>query len=190
MLASTHQPPGIHMISERLFCKNSVRGETKMARPIALETPPRDRRKEREAQLAKAPLDHAAALLDAYELLEQLHKSGALELLRGVLGARDKLTEDLAAAADTPQAVNALRNAILLGKMLGSIDPEVMESFTAAVAGTAGRKPDPATEPPGLLAVLSQLRRREVRRALGLGSRFLEILGSGLGQKRGTKPTS
>jgi uncharacterized protein YjgD (DUF1641 family) len=155
-----------------------------MARSIALETPPRDLRKEREAQLANAPLDHAEALLDAYELLGQLHKSGALELLRGLLGARDKLTEDLAAAADTPQAVNALRNAILLGKMLGSIDPEVMESFVAAAAGTVGHKSDSAAEPPGLLAVLNQLRRREVRRVFALAGRFLEIFGDRLGQKR------
>ena len=155
-----------------------------MAHPIALEAPARDLPKEREAQLENAPLDHAPALLDAYELLEQLHRSGALELLRGALGASGKLAEKAAAAADTPQSVNALRNAILLGKMLGSIDPEVMESYTAAVIGTVGHKPDTNSEPPGLFAILRQLRRREVRRTLALINRFLEILGSGLGRKR------
>jgi uncharacterized protein YjgD (DUF1641 family) len=155
-----------------------------MARPIVLEAPARDLRKEHEAQLENAPLDHAPALLDAYELLEQLHQSGVFELLRGVLGAGDKLVENVAAAADTPQAVNALRNAILLGKMLGSIDPEVMESYTAAVIGTVGHKPNPDSEPPGLFAVFNQLRRREVRRTLALVNRFLEILGNRLSQKR------
>ncbi|MGA7340061.1 MAG: DUF1641 domain-containing protein [Terracidiphilus sp.] len=161
-----------------------------MARPIAMDAPSRDFGREREARLESAPLDHAEALLDAYELLEQLHRSGALAVLRGVLGARDELTEKLAGAADTPQAMNALRNVVLLGKMLGSIDPEVMESYVAAAIGAAGDKPDPASEPPGLLAVLKQLRRREVRRSLVFINRFLEILGSGLGRKRGAAKES
>jgi uncharacterized protein YjgD (DUF1641 family) len=155
-----------------------------MARPIALEAPPRDLRKEREEQLENAHLDHAAALLDAYELLEQLHKSRAFELLRAALGAGGKLTEIAADAADTPQAVNAMRNAILLGKLLGSIDPEVMESCVAAVNGTIRYAAEPQSEPPSLWALFKQLRRRETRRALVLVTRFLEILGNRLGQKR------
>ena len=155
-----------------------------MARPIALETPPRDLRKEREAQLANAQLDHAEALLDAYELIEQLHKSRAFELLRGALGASGELTERAAAAADTPQATKALRNLVLLGKLLSSVDPDVMESYVSAVVGTVGHKPVPAAEPPSLWAILKQLSRREVRRTLALVNQFLEILGAGLSQKR------
>ncbi|HEY1767177.1 MAG TPA: hypothetical protein VGG26_05955 [Terracidiphilus sp.] len=157
-----------------------------MARPIALETPPRDLRKEREEQLKQARIDHAEAILNAYELVEQLHASRTFELLRGALGASGQITEKVAAAADTPQAVNGVRNLILLTKMLGSIDPEIMESWVAAAAGTLGHKPNPDTEPPGLFALLSQLRRRETRRALMLGTRFLAILGGRLGQKHGT----
>ncbi|HZP05017.1 MAG TPA: hypothetical protein VFB43_08965 [Terracidiphilus sp.] len=156
-----------------------------MARPIALETPPRDLRKEREEQLKQAQIDHAEAILNGYELLEQLHKSRAFELLRGVFGTTGDLTEKVATAADTPQSVNAMRNLILLAKMLGSIDPEVMESYVAAVTGTVGHKPSPDIEPPGLFSVLNQLRRREVRRALVLVNRFLEIFGNRLGPKPG-----
>ena len=54
-----------------------------MAQPIALETSPRDLRKEREEQLKQAQIDHAEAILNAYEVLEQLHKSRAFELLLG-----------------------------------------------------------------------------------------------------------
>lgn len=161
-----------------------------MARPIALEAPPRDLRKEREELLEEARLDHAQALLDAYELLEQLHQSRALDLLRGALGASGQLTENLASAADTPQAVRGLRNLILLAKMLGSIDPEVMESITFAAGETLGRQANNISEPPGLWQSFKQLRRREVRRTLGLINRFLEILGNRLGQKRSTNPKS
>ena len=156
-----------------------------MAQPIALETPPRDLRKEREEQLKQAQIDHAEAILNAYEVLEQLHKSRAFELLRGAFGASGQLTEKVASAADTPQAVNAMRNLILLAKMLGSIDPQMMESYVAAVTGSIGHKPRPDIEPPGLFSILNQLRRREVRRALALVNRFLEIFGNRLGPKTG-----
>jgi uncharacterized protein YjgD (DUF1641 family) len=155
-----------------------------MAQPIPLEAPPRDLRKERAERLEAARLDHAEALLEFYELIGQLHTSRTLELLRGALGARGDLAETLAGAADSPQGVNGMRNLLLLAKMLGSIDPQVMESYVAAVIGTVGPPPNIAADPPGILTVLNQLRRREVRRALALVNRFLEILGTRLGQIR------
>ncbi len=155
-----------------------------MAQPIPLEAPPRDLERERAERLAAARLNHADALLEAYELIGQLHSSRTLELLRGALGARGDLAETLVQAANTPEGANGLRNLILLAKMLGSIDPQVMESYVAAVTGAVGQPPDPKTEPPGILTVLNQLRRREVRRALALVNRFLEIFGTRLGQIR------
>ena len=155
-----------------------------MAQPIPLEAPPRDLSKERAERLEAARLKHAEALLEAYELIEQLHTSRTLELLRGALGARGELAETLARTAGTPEGANGLRNLILLAKMLGSIDPRVMESYVAAVIGTVSRPPAVADDPPGILTVLNQLRRREVRRALALVNRFLEILGTRLGQIR------
>ena len=155
-----------------------------MAQPIPLEAPPRDLRREGAERLEAARLEHAEALLEAYEVIEQLHTSRTLELLRGALGARGELAETVANAADSPQGANAIRNLILLGKMLGSIDPRVMESYVAAVIGSVGRPPDPRVEPPGIFTVLNQLRRREVRRALGLVNRFLEVFGTRLGQIR------
>jgi uncharacterized protein YjgD (DUF1641 family) len=161
-----------------------------MAQPIPLEASPRDLRRERAEQLESAGIDHAEALLEAYELLEQLHRTRTLELLRGALGARDKITEIVAGAADSPQGVNAMRNLALLMKMLGSIDPQIMESYVGAVIGAAGSARAVEAEPPGLWAILKQLRRREVRRALAVINRFLELLGAGLGQKRATAPKS
>jgi uncharacterized protein YjgD (DUF1641 family) len=155
-----------------------------MAQPIPLEAPGRDERRERAAQLAGAGTDHAEALLEAFELLEQLHQTRTLELLRGALGARDKLSVTVASAADSPQGVNAMRNLALLVKMLGSIDPQAMESYVGAVIGAAGSVRADEADPPGLLAILKQLRRREVRRALAFINRFLEQLGTGLGRRR------
>ena len=57
-----------------------------MAKPILLEIPPRDPRVELRTRLENAPVEHAEALLAAYEVLQGLHDNGVLEILRGALG--------------------------------------------------------------------------------------------------------
>jgi len=160
-----------------------------MAQPIALEIAPRDARKELLARLENAPAEHAAALLDAYELIEQAHAAGLFEVLRGVLSAKDKVVEAAVRETETPEAVRALRNAIILGKMLGSINPELMQCYATAVGETLGSERKPVIDPPGLLSLLGQFRRPELRRSVALINRFLETLGTRLKEK-GCSPSS
>jgi uncharacterized protein YjgD (DUF1641 family) len=151
-----------------------------MAQPIPLELPPRDPRKELLARVEAAPADHAEALLDAFDLLEELHERRVFELLRGALCASDKIVEKTAAASDTPNAIRALRNLIILGKTLGSINPELMQSIAVAAGTTLGSEQKPVIEPPGLFSLLSQFRHKELRRSIALINRFLEALGNQL----------
>ena len=148
-----------------------------MARPIPLELPPRDPREELRARLQQAPLAHAEALLDSYELLQQLHDHGVFELLRGGFSASDKLIETAVDAAKSDESVRTIRNAILLGKMLGSMNPEVLQSVVLALGETLGGPQKPVVKPPGLFSLLSRLRTKEIRRSIALMSLFLEKLG-------------
>jgi len=149
-----------------------------MARPISLELPPRDPREELRKRLDEAPVEHAEALLESYELLQQLHDHGVFQLLRGVLGASDKLVEAAVDAAKSDESVRAIRNAIILGKMLGSINPEVLQCFAAATTETLGCYQKPVIEPPGLFSLLNQFRNKELRRSMALLNRFLDTLGN------------
>ena len=149
-----------------------------MARPIALELPPRDARDELRKRLEQAPMEHAEALLDSWELLEKLHQHGVFELLRGTLGASDKLIETAVNAAKSDDSVRAIRNAIILGKMLATINPEVLEGVAVAVGKTLGCYQKPVIEPPGLFPLLGQFRHKELRRSIALINRFLEVLGN------------
>ena len=148
-----------------------------MARPISLELPPRDPREELRKRLEQAPVEHAEALLDSYELLEQLHQRGVFELLRGALGASDKLIEIAVDAAKSDESVRAIRNAIILGKILGSINPEVLQGVAVAVSQTLDCFEKPVVEPPGILALLGQFRHKELRRSMALLNEFLVTLG-------------
>jgi uncharacterized protein YjgD (DUF1641 family) len=148
-----------------------------MARPIALELPPRDPRAELRKRLDEAPAEYAEALLDSYELLQQLHDHGVFDLLRGALCATDKLVESAADMAKSDESVRAIRNAIILGKMLGSIDPDVLQSVAAAAGEAFGGHEKPMVEPPGFFSLLNQFRSKETRRSIALMSRFLGALG-------------
>jgi uncharacterized protein YjgD (DUF1641 family) len=149
-----------------------------MARPITLELPPRDRREELRKRLDEAPVEHAEALLDSYELIGKLHEHGVFELLRGAMGASDKLIETAVDAAKSDEAIRAIRNAIILGKILGAINPEVLQSVAVAVGETMGCYEKPIIEPPGLFSLLFQFGHKELRRSMALLNKFLERLGN------------
>lgn len=149
-----------------------------MARPISLELPPRDPREELRRRLEQAPVEHAEALLDSYALLQQLHDHGVFELLRGGLGASDKLIETAVDAAKSDESIRAIRNAITLGKILASINPDVLQGVAVAISETLGCYEKPIIEPPGLFTLLSQFRHKELRRSMALVNKFLETLGN------------
>jgi uncharacterized protein YjgD (DUF1641 family) len=147
-----------------------------MAQPIALKLPPRDPRQELITRLEEAPAEHAAALLDGYELLQQLHEHGVFTLVRGALGATDKLVEAASAGANSTEAIRAMRNGILLAKMLGSIDPEVLQGTCEAVSQTFGNARTAAYKPPTLFALITGFASRDLRRGMGLINTFLKNL--------------
>jgi uncharacterized protein YjgD (DUF1641 family) len=158
-----------------------------MARPIPLEIPARDPREELRKRLEQAPLQHAEALLDSYELLQQLHDHGIFELLRGALSASDKLIETAVDAAKSDEAIRAIRNAMILGKVFASINPDVLQCVATAASDTLGCYDKPIIEPPGLFSLLSQFRHKELRRSMALINRFLEKLGDQIKLRGGCK---
>lgn len=149
-----------------------------MALPIAFEVKPCDPREKLREKLEAAPIEHAEALLESYELLQQLHRTGTLRALTGALGAGNQILQTAVDAAGSCEAVAATRNAILLGKMLAGINPEILKGIVVAVSETLGSYKKPVIEPPGLFALLSQFRHKELRRSIALVNRFLESLGN------------
>jgi uncharacterized protein YjgD (DUF1641 family) len=151
-----------------------------VAQPIPLEAPPRDPRIALRTRLEDAPVEHAEALLAAYEVLQGLHTSGVLDLMRGALGSRDKVLEVAVAAAESPESIRVLRNLMLLVNMLGAIDPAVLKTFTQAAPQALNmvvRKP----EPPGLWRLIRDfLWNQDFRHGLAAVNTMLEVFGKRL----------
>lgn len=150
-----------------------------MARPITLTAPVRDPRLELAEKLREAPLEHAEALLEALELLQQLHNREILSNARDLIAAGDTLAAHGAGVLETPESASALRNAVILGKMFAAIDPRVLHGFAQAMTETKAAT-ESTEEPPSLLSLLGQFRQKEVRRSISLLSRFLAALGTHL----------
>lgn len=105
-----------------------------MAVPLAFEPKPINPKKELQHRLDAAPVEHGEALLVLYDLLQEMHDKRVLDALVGLVSARDKIFEQLAAGAKTEEVIAGLRNAISLAKVLGSIDPAAMSSAANASA--------------------------------------------------------
>ncbi len=161
-----------------------------MAQPIRLTEPPRDPRQELLARLDAAPAEHAAALLDGYELLQSLHESGLFTLVRGALGAKEKIIETAAGTANTQEAIRATRNLILLGKMLAAVDPVVLSGLASAVQDTLAQPLSIPNDPPTFRSLLTNFLSSDSRRAMAFLNRLLCNLGRRLRSQSTTPPGS
>jgi uncharacterized protein YjgD (DUF1641 family) len=148
-----------------------------MAKAVQLMLPPHDTHAELRSRLQNAPLEHAEALLAAYEVLQGLHDCGVLELLRGLLGSGDKVLQNAVDAAQTPDSVRVIRNFLVLVKTLGEIDPDLFDGFAMALPEAMEHAKAQGKEPPGFLAILNKFRSKDLRRGLVAVNSLLEAWG-------------
>lgn len=149
-----------------------------MAAPIALELPKHDPAEELRSRLERAPAEHAEALLAGIAVLQALHDQGLLEVMRGVLDGGSRILEIVVDAAKTPEAIRATRNIVIMAKILGSIDPELLKKIAAAIPDVlVGEAKAQETEPPGFWEALHILRSKNLRRGLAVVNNLLEALG-------------
>lgn len=147
-----------------------------MAQPISFEHSTRDPKKELLERLENAPSEHAAALLDGFELIEELHRHGVFTTLRGLLAAGDKLVITASEEANKPEAIRLIRNGLLLAQMLSSIDPEALQGTCLAVSHTFGNAKAVTHKPPSLPGLFIGFLSRDLRRGMGLVNTFLKNL--------------
>ncbi|HEX3624946.1 MAG TPA: DUF1641 domain-containing protein [Verrucomicrobiae bacterium] len=154
-----------------------------MSQPIPLEIPARDPRSELQTKLQSAPIEHAEALLSAYKVLQGLHDRGVLDLMQGALGSSDKVLEIVVGAMNTPESVRAIRNVTILAKILGNIEPELLEGFARSLPEAIALTKAHDAKPPGLWGIMKQFRNQNVRRGLVLVNSLLEAFGRNLPYK-------
>src|SRR5579871_613280 len=83
-----------------------------MAKPIAFKPVTVDFKTDLERRLEKAPAEHAAALLATLDILEIAHREGLLDIIHGLIGAKDTVTGKLAEYAKHPEVLDQLSKAM------------------------------------------------------------------------------
>lgn len=155
-----------------------------MAKPIQLDFPARDHQAEMQQRLSAAPTEHAAAILEFLELLEVLHRHNVLSTLQGAVGAGGDLIGQISKAAAQPESIRALRNAIALAKLLGQIDPELIETIQKAIARSPGARGDSRPAAPGLWKIAKTFWSPTVRRTLFATGVVMAAVGGYLEKRR------
>ena len=136
-------------------------------------TPP-DSRLDLVRRIESAPREHAEAVLEAYDVLQRLHDTGALALVSGLLSAENTVIDKVSDVVSSKQAVTMLRIAMILGGALTSLDADKVH---AAVV---------ETRTPSLWQILRAATSKEVRKALGLGVALARIFGASLLARKGS----
>ena len=149
-----------------------------MAQPILLQLPRRDPREALYDRLKSAPHEHAEALLNVYDILQELQDRGVLELAKGALGSSEQLLQILVNVTNQPEMVRGIRNMMLLAKVANSFEPELLEGLEQAVQkGLAeARKPKPV----GLWELAKKILSQESRRVLIATASILQAVGKTL----------
>lgn len=150
-----------------------------MARPIAFKPSTVDFKADLQRRLEKAPVEHAEALLLAFDVLEAAHKEGLLDLLHGAIGAKDKIIDTMSKYASEPEGIAAIRNLLTAAKLLTELDPEMLERFTKVV-GSATEKQKQEKTPPSMWQIFRRATSEDGRRGLSFMTFFLSGLGKSL----------
>ena len=155
-----------------------------MAQSIPLNIPPRNPRAELQSRLERAPQEHAEAVLAAYEVLQELHNRGVLEIMRGALAASDELLEKVVDNAKTPEAIRAIRNLLFWRRILGSIEPEWFKNMFQAVPEGIAQATAERDKPVHVFRLLRRLLSKDSLRGLEAAVDFLQAFGRQLESPR------
>ena len=148
-----------------------------MAQPIPLEIPARNSRAALRSRLEQAPEEHAEAVLAAYEVLQELHKRGVLEIMRGALAASDEILEKIVDDAKTPEAIRAIRNLLFWRHILGSIEPEWFRGIFQAIPEGIAEATAERDQPVRLFGLFRRALSKDSLRGLAAALDFLQAFG-------------
>jgi uncharacterized protein YjgD (DUF1641 family) len=159
-----------------------------LAQPILLEIQPRNPRAELRSRLEQAPEQHAEAVLAAYEVLQELHDHGVLEIMRGALAASDELLEKVVDNARTPKAIRGIRNLLFWRRILGSIEPEWFKGIFQAIPEGLAQATAERERPVSFFSLLRRLSNKDTLRGLAAAIDFLEAFGRHLQSSESQTP--
>jgi len=134
------------------------------------EFTPQNSRDDLVRRINQAPVEHAEAVLAAYDLLQRLYEKGMIDLFNGLLSASDTVIDRMADVVSSKEAISALRVALIFGRLLTSIDPDKLSAVLSSVS----------KETPSLLSIGKQATSKDARRGMATAVGLLNVFGEAL----------
>jgi uncharacterized protein YjgD (DUF1641 family) len=150
-----------------------------MAKPIAFKPITVDFKADLRRRLEKAPEEHAAALLAAYNVLDAAYDEGLLDILHGMIASKDTIISTLARFASQPEGIAGIRNLLTAAKILTELDPEVLDHVSKVMA-SATEEHKREQKPPSLFQLAKRATSEDSRRGLSFMTMVLAGLGKSL----------
>ena len=150
-----------------------------MTKPIAFKPITVDFKADLQRRLEKAPDEHAAALLAAYDVLEAAYDEGLLDILHGMIASKDKIIVTLSRFAAEPGGITGIRNLLTAAKILTELDPEVLDQVSKVMASATEEHKREQT-PPSLFQLAKRATSEDSRRGLSFMTMVLAGLGKSL----------
>ena len=148
-----------------------------MAKPLEFKPATVNFKADLQRRLEKAPDEHAAALLAAYDVLEAAYDEGLLDILHGMIASKDKIITTLSRFASEPEGIAGIRNLLTAAKILTELDPEVLDQVSKVMASATEEHKREQT-PPSLFQLAKRATSEDGRRGLS----FMTLLLSGFGR--------
>jgi uncharacterized protein YjgD (DUF1641 family) len=147
-----------------------------MAKPIAFKPVTVDFKADLDRCLENAPVEHAAALLAALDVIEVAHREGILDLLHGMIGAKDTIAAQVAKYASLPEGIAGIRNLLTAAKILTELDPEILDRLSKSMT-SATEEHKLEQHPPSLWQLWKRTTSEDGRRGLSFATLLLSNLG-------------
>jgi len=113
------------------------------------------------------------------------YRAASLKCSVARFGSSDKVLEIVVEAIKTPELIRGIRNFLVLVKLLGTVEPELVEGLARSLAEALTLAKTYESKPPGFWRTeLHQFRSRDLRRGLVFISSLLEAFGQELAPEK------
>ncbi|CAH0347103.1 MULTISPECIES: DUF1641 domain-containing protein [unclassified Bacillus (in: firmicutes)] len=156
-----------------------------------IEISEEDQRRKDLLQVEDALIKNKEAILESLQVLGHMQDRGVLSLLNGLFGQGDKVLDVLVKTADTPETTNLLKNLLLMGGLLGTLNVQQLEPFilkiNSGIARVAETKDN--EDSVGYFDFARSLKDPEINKSVSLLLNFLKGMGEDTeGLERTTQP--
>jgi uncharacterized protein YjgD (DUF1641 family) len=157
-----------------------------MARPITVVKKHESTEAERQAQalgeLVNVIAKNGEALQETLKVIHLLHESGALEVIGGLIQAREKVVEIGVSQLSKPTMTRGVNNVMSAVGMLGELEPDTIKKVFEGIVNGMQHSAEKvrANEKTGLFDIMKAYKDPDVNKALTVMLGFLKGMGEKL----------